>query len=118
MKFRYDYLELAIPVQYRLVNKNMKLYFGAGPYISYAIGGKAKWENVTGQPGNEPRKQSIVFGDNGAKRLDAGLTILASAQIKERWLLSINYDQGILKTQNYSTTHSFSVGLTIGYIFK
>lgn len=120
MSLRFDYIELAVPFQYLIVNNKIKLFSGLGPYLSYAIGGKEIWKNVSGTPGNEPKKREIQFGNNGSKRFDAGFTISFSAQAQDKWIFSVNYEIGVINT-NYSgqnKIHNQSGGVTIEYFFN
>src|SRR5436190_2052485 len=107
MSFRFDYLQLTIPFQYLVFNnEKIKLFTGLGPYLAYAIGGEVVWKNVSGTPSNEPKKRKMTFGDNGSKRIDAGLTLLLSTQIKRSWMLSINCDAGLANTNSAGNIES------------
>ena len=120
--FRFDYIEFATPFQYLVAtNERIKFYSGLGPYFSYAVGGKALWKHVTGQATDEEKKRKLIFGNYGFKRGDVGIAVLLSAQIQKQWILSLNYDQGLINTNSNSNTiesHNMSAGLTIGYVFK
>ena len=117
LNFRYDYLELTVPVQYLISNKAVKIGAGVGPYMSYAFGGKVSRKNITGPAGNEPKKENLNF--DYRKRFDLGLTALISAQFKT-WILSLNYDQGVINVNkgNQPKTQNISGGLAVGYLFK
>jgi len=119
MSFRLDYVELAIPVHYRIADNDVKLFTGLGPYFSYAAGGKELWKNVSGTPGNEPKKRPITFGDNGVKRFDAGFIVSLSAEIRDHWMAAMSYEYGVINTNSQGVaSHNLSAGLTIGYLFK
>ena len=123
LAIRFDYIELALPFQYRMnLSDKILAFSGLGPYIAYAIGGVVKPKNVSdpSSGGGPPQKQKIVFGDNGSKRVDAGLTLLISVMMQKYWMISLNYDQGVVKINSGGgiRTHNLSGGLTVGYLFK
>jgi len=122
---RVDNIELAVPFQYLVTSsKQNKLLFGLGAFFSYAVGGMVQWKNVTG-PGsnNPPPKTKINFDGAGLKRFDAGVNILITFQVKTRWVLSFNFDRGLINNNQSSYTqqtklYSRSEGITAGYLFK
>ncbi|MES1197697.1 MAG: outer membrane beta-barrel protein [Chitinophagaceae bacterium] len=121
MSYRFDYLQLTIPFQYLVSgNEKIKLFTGLGPYFAYAVGGQLTWKNVSGTPSNEPKKRKMMFGDNGPKRFDAGLTLMLSTQIKRSWVLTISCDAGFVNTNSSGQieSHNISSGLTIGYLLN
>jgi hypothetical protein len=122
LSIRFDNIEIAAAFQYIVTSNNeRKLLLGLGPYFSYAIGGMAKWKNVSGQA-EPPAKSKISFG-NGEKRFEAGVYLLLTFQVNNRWILNINYDRAITGVyanayQQQSKLYSSSKGITAGYIFK
>lgn len=120
LSYRFDYIELAAPFQYLIANNKTKLFSGLGPYLSYAIGGKEIWKNISGTPSNEPIKREISFGSNGSKRFDAGFVAALSAIIQNKWMPSIHYEIGIVNTyySSQNKVNNRSGGVTIGYFFK
>ena len=115
---RLDYIELAAPFLYLLVNKKWKLFGGAGPFVSYALGGSYKYHYDSGQPINEANTKPIVFGSDGTNRFDSGIELLLSAYFKTRYTISLNFDQGLTYLDPYSDRKTMSVGFTFGYLFK
>ena len=81
---------------------NVHLLGGLGPYLSYAAGGEILYKSVSGLGSNEPKRRKMIFGTNGYSRVDAGLTVLVSVILKNRWILSFNHDQGLTNTDEYS----------------
>jgi hypothetical protein len=118
LSVRLDYLELAAPFQFLIVNKRWQLYGGAGPFLSYAVGGTYKYKYISGQPTNEPETRSIIFGSNGTNRLDAGAEFLLSGFFGTHYTISINFDQGLTYLNPYSKQKTMSLGITFGYVFK
>jgi hypothetical protein len=114
VNYRYDFLELTAPIQYLLVKK-IKLFAGLGPYFAYAVSGKVIYKYKSGQRTNEPRTRPITFGYD--KRFDAGYVLLFSTQLKSRWMLSLNYENGVIN-KSAGNPHHTSSGLTVGYFFK
>jgi len=122
---RVDNIELAIPFQYLVTSsKENKLLLGLGGFFSYAVGGMIQWKNVSG-PGsdNPPPKTKINFDGSGLKRFDAGVNILISFQLKNRWVLSFNFDRGLVNNNQgpyaqQTKLYSRSEGITAGYLFK
>jgi len=119
---RYDNIQLAAPFQYALMNnKDSKLMLGLGPFFSYAIGGVAKWKNVSGQT-DPPEKQKLIFGDNAEKRFDAGLNLLFTYQADKHWTLNVHYDRGLVRVHPKTSPNQIfftnSQGITAGYLFK
>jgi hypothetical protein len=114
LNYRYDFLELTVPFQYLLIKK-IKLFAGISPYFAYAVDGKVIYKYKSGQPTNEPKTRPITFGYD--KRFDAGYILLFSAQLKSRWILSLNYENGIIK-RSFGNRHHTSAGLTVRYLFK
>jgi outer membrane protein with beta-barrel domain len=113
-----DYLELVVPFQFLIVNKKWKFYGGLGPFVSYAVGGTYKYKYDPGPYANEPTTKPIVFGSDGTNRLDAGAEFLFSALFGKRYIISINFDQGLTYLDPYSDRKTMSAGITFGYLFK
>lgn len=91
------YLELPVNVVY----KTGSFYFGAGPYVGYALSGKWKewYEEDYGDGDIESDSESgkIVFGGENAwmKRTDFGLNFLAGYQLNEKMSIGIGYGLGL-----------------------
>jgi len=93
-----------------------------GPYFSYAVGGTAKWKNVSAQ--NEPpSKTKINFDGTGYNRFDAGINLLMTLQVKNHWAVGVSYDRGLLANNRNGSIqqvkqYSHSEAITVGYLFK
>ena len=110
----FNYIELSIPLQYKIdLNRRDRIFIGAGPYVAYAINGKDKVK-----AGTFSRSTDVDF--NYSKRVDAGISFLITAQIKQHWTLSLNYDLGLINIYKNSSLkpHNNSAGLVIGYLLK
>lgn len=115
---RFDYLEFALPLMLRVVNNSETIIFGgAGPYMAYAFAGKYVIRGINNL-GEIPKSSDVDFEYNN--RFDAGVTVQASMVLKNKFMLSVNYDQGITKVIKNSgiTSRNVSYGFTAGYILK
>jgi hypothetical protein len=118
MVMRYDYLQLALPVQFMILKKKIRLFAGAGPFISYAVGGVIKYKQDSGRPTSEPKSRPMAFEQNGAQRFDAGVEGLISVFTGRHWTASLNYDKGFVNVDSYTKRQTISGGISIGYVFK
>ncbi|WP_374164656.1 outer membrane beta-barrel protein [Arcticibacter sp. MXS-1] len=81
-KWEYNTMEIGVPINFvgKLpVGPMSNLYLGAGPYVSFAVGGESK---VTA--GGTTTKEDLKFGSdrgNNLKRTDAGLNFLGGVEI-------------------------------------
>ena len=105
VKYRIDYAELAVPLQYPLHRGNIQWVVGLGPFGSYALGGRIIYKNVSTSSSN-PKNEKILFGKNGENRGDAGVTFLFSAIHSTKWVASLNYDQGLTALGSRSVVSS------------
>lgn len=74
-------------------------YFGAGPYLSYAISGKSKYKGtVTGEP-DENKEEDIKIGNNKdedqIKPLDFGVNAMAGYKLPNGLNFGLNYGLGL-----------------------
>lgn len=76
-----DYVGLSMPVTFNIVpGDELRIYAGAGPYVSYAIGGHYKLYSIDDDSGTK-----LNFGsgdDDDFKSLDVGYSIVAGTDIK------------------------------------
>jgi hypothetical protein len=81
---------LEVPVN-AVLNFN-GFYFGAGPYVAYALSGKAK-----AQQNGVTVSADIPFGNNPGefKRVDFGANALAGYQLKNNLNFGVNYGLGL-----------------------
>ncbi len=117
-KVRPYYLELPLNVVYRhQFPSHLTFFGGVGPSLAYGIFGKAK---ASGQ-------SEDVFGDQGYKRFDFGLNILAGIELRSGLTLGVNVTPGLANIS--STTQvdpgirdikftNFTFGVSVGYMFS
>lgn len=85
-----QYLEFPLLAAYKIeAVSGMKLFFNAGPYFAYGIGGKT---SLIGN-GEEGKNKADTFGDNRIKKEDYGLRYGAGLEF-EKFLFEISFDFG------------------------
>lgn len=106
------------------------IFFGAGPYFGYGIGGK--WKDNYSDPDNgkltfkndvsedDWDKKGIVYG----KPMDAGLNLLAGYEITNNLSVQLNGQFGLMNlVPKYDgekldgKVRNFGIGISIGYRF-
>lgn len=113
-----NYLELPIQVAYSLEAGNGNVVIGAGPYVAYALNGKAT-STFSGQSITE----SLDFNSVGAqKRFDYGLYLSAGYELYSGLGLSFHYAPGLANLTNSAnsadgTTKNTSYGISLSYFF-
>lgn len=114
------YLKIPLDVVYHSSLADGKLCFGLGPYVGWALSGKYHCSGG----GFEDVSTKISFGNdeiaNDLKRLDAGLNLFTSYELKKNLFASAKFDHGITNISPGSTdivyhTRSFAIGA--GYLF-
>ncbi len=90
-KTTLNYFEIPSYLLYRKELKTGKIMGGLGPYIAYGIGGKTKHTN-----NGQEEKRSSFDKDEGFKRFDAGLGILASYQFPSEVYVNLGYSWGMV----------------------
>ena len=126
------YLEIPINAYYKLNVGNYKVHLFAGPYLAFAIGGKAENKfTATGLPsgttlaslGLKDTSADIKFGtadDSDMKGTDFGLNIGAGVEVKNM-LISLQYGMGLsnLDPKGASATSMKNnvLGLSVAYMF-
>ncbi|MDE7456452.1 MAG: PorT family protein [Prevotella sp.] len=85
-----SYLEIPILASYRYnFSEAAQLQVNFGPYLAYGIGGKIKYEY------ERTSVEEDVFGDDAAKRFDAGLQIGAGVTIAQHYYVGCGYQFGL-----------------------
>jgi len=121
------YLEIPAELIFKpRINYGSNFYFGAGPYIAFALGGKGDYDGSAG-PDDYYSDHSLKFG-NGANKdmrmIDLGMNILAGFVFNQNLMLGAQYGlglrnlapkkneeaPGILKNRNFSLTLTILFG--------
>ena len=89
-----------------------KIYIGAGPVISYAIGGK--WKSAAGDT-------DVKFGSSDTddfKPLDLGLGLGAGLEISS-FQIGVNYNLGLsnISPQSGTSFKNNVLGISVAYLF-
>jgi len=134
--YRIDYLEIPVNFQFKFGNpKHGRFFAGAGPYMGFALGGKATSDNITtvrrnnGDIASTERSSdyNLRIGNNAnvddIKGLDMGLNINAGYIFPMGLLVRANYGQGLVNVEpggdanNYIRNwgFTFSVAYLFGY---
>ncbi len=97
-----NYIEIPILFNYyHRLGASRYLVFGAGPYAAYGITGKVKTKGDGGRYGSEKLfYEGNTFGEDGARRFDAGIQAFAGYQFPSGLTLGIEGDFGLLKFRN------------------
>ena len=112
-----NYLELPLNFVYKIKSKTGSFLIGAGPCMSYALSGKNK---VTDGSGNT-ESHNIKFGSSDSsdlKRFEFSGNILAGYEFAGGFFASINYNIGLsnLDPQGGTKAKNYYAGLRIGYL--
>ncbi|MBX2923100.1 MAG: PorT family protein [Chitinophagaceae bacterium] len=117
-------LYLEVPVN--AIYKAGRFYAGAGPYVGYALSGKWKDKGETdygdGDVESFSDSDKIEFGgDEGYKRIDFGVNVLAGYQLKSKISIGVGYGLGLSNMLNRDDNSWFSknrvFSLSVGYSF-
>lgn len=118
-----SFIKLPLDLVYHSSSMENRLFFGAGPFLAYNLGGKYNWSNT--------RVQSISFGsDQGDygrtyKRLDLGLDLLGGYQLNKQVVFGAHFDFGLLNMVHTmedpdakkASIRTLNFGVTMGYVF-
>ncbi len=117
--FRPLYLELPLTIRFNFNSaKETKIFFGAGGYIAYGIGG-----TKTYYPNGYKESMKISFGDSNdddLKNTDLGLVFQLGAAFRENYEGHFFYDMGLTKIIPNTTSDSFNrvFGFNLTWYFK
>ena len=115
--YKFNYLEVPLNFLYYFKGKSCNFFFGAGPWFSAAVSGKATTDNGSGA-----KSKDLKFGNNDAKddfkTFDIGADAVIGCKMKSGFLVSAGYSPGIHsinfhgdKLMNYY--YSFKIGYTL-----
>lgn len=124
------YVELPLHFIYKPLLGNGHLILGFGPYVGYAVGGKAKYESVGLNSEDKIKFQNKVdiTEANEApyfKPLDVGADLLFGYQMSSGLFFQLNAQLGLVKinpeysfvTNDKSVYKNTGFGLSVGYQF-
>jgi hypothetical protein len=108
-KSTLNYLELMEDVVYDYkLPDNASVFGGLGPYFAYGIGGKT---------GGNGFSESSFGGQDGYKRFDGGLNLMAGYRLPSGFYLRLGYDFGLVNksTESDFTSRNRAFNVNIGY---
>ena len=122
---RPTYMEIPIMAAINLpITENVKFVVNAGPYIAIGIGGKYKQHWDSGDDGK------VFSGDNGVdammNRFDLGLQYGVGVELAERYLISLNGQNGFINPFNRDQINkdgdkispkNMNFAISVGYLF-
>jgi len=112
----FNYLQLPINAAYKFdVGNDSKVFVFAGPYIGYALSGKATLGN-----GSASISGDLPFGsgEDEYKRLDAGVNIGVGYQY-DKIFFKLQYNQGLTNIMNITgaSVKNMNFAVSVGYYF-
>ncbi|RVT98080.1 PorT family protein [Mucilaginibacter limnophilus] len=129
-KATLNYLHFPVNLIYKVPTGDNKFFFGAGPFISYGLSGKAKTKQtgtLMDETFTNEVEGDVTFGNEpgNVKRFDYGANALVGFKFYGGFVISANYDFGLAEIQNNTddetgiTTKVKTrvIGLSIGYEF-
>jgi len=120
----FHYVQLSLPFSYKFnLDTKKDLYFGVGPYFSYAVAGTGKIKNVAI---SEDNRSWNLFKDDSYNRTDAGAVIEFNGVINKKFLVALNVDVGLANIANgpliglrsSNKLKQLAAGLSVGYLFN
>jgi hypothetical protein len=106
---------IEVPVNF-LYTSNSGFFIGAGPSASFAVSGKAKYNDVSAD---------IHFGnsnDDDVKGFDFGANVVTGYQSPKGFLIAANFNQGFSNLvpgdAGSSSMKSHYFGIRLGYVLK
>ncbi len=121
------YIEVPVNLLFKpAIGAGTHLYFGAGPYFGFGVGGKASYSYENTPIGDGYADHSLNYGnDNGddLKATDVGANILAGFEFSNGLLVGAQY--GLSFTNNASNGDDNAtkilrnkvLGISVGYLF-
>lgn len=99
--FNMQYLELPLLATYKIeMVSDTKVFFNAGPYVSYGIGGKTSILNDYVNLDNTVVKEKLdIFGDNRMKEFDFGLKFGIGLEF-EKFTFEWSYEFGLVDVEH------------------
>ena len=133
------YIELPVDLIYNFSNRNNGFFAGINSYISYAIGGKGKYESfIDGEKKSESEyklefrnKAEVSSGDNivtvnygYSKPIDIGAGVILGYHFSNNLRMSLNADHSLINIfpkpeipSDFQKRYNQQVRLSVGYSF-
>lgn len=113
-------VELRSPLVYKTVlSSKAELSAGGGPYFAYVLSGSQKITGENIYTANGEKRSKIDLDGSGYKRFDFGITAELNLHLKNKWIIGISTDFGIVKAFEvpYASGRNTSFCLSFGYLF-
>jgi len=120
LKRRLDYIQLNMPVNYKMKWKKVVALVGAGPFAAYAISGREVRNSRFSQLyASEKIFAPVDFEKQSISRFDAGVTAQFTAIFPNNFCMGLHVDLGLTKVNTGGTvsTRNQYGGMYFGYIF-
>jgi len=113
-KTTLNYLEMPVDMYY---TKRNRFFFGFGPSFAFALSGKAKLNDGSGE-----QSIDLKFGSNeedDLKSLDAGLNLVGGYRFANSMFVSVNVNSSVSNLSNEPGTqfNNAYLGIRLGYMF-
>lgn len=119
---RFNTIEVPFNVLFNSKGSNGNFFVGAGPSVSFAVGGKFI-EKIDG----ETDKENMSFGndemEDDYRALDFGLNGMIGYEFKGGFFMAANYNLGLRNLtpggdEDYGKVKTNYVGIRLGYFFN
>lgn len=125
-KMNYNYIEIPVYINYSVVKfAGNELFVGAGPYLGYCVGAKAKISgSFLGQTIDEETDLTIGSDEttDAVKPLDYGVNANVGFITKIGLYARVHYSLGLANTlpggDSDNSIKNTTVGVSVGYQFK
>lgn len=111
-KVRPVYLDIPLLGAYKIsVSESTKFVINSGPYLSFGLGGKAKYDK-----GGDHK----VFGDDGWKRFDLGIQYGIGFELSDRYLINLTGQHGFIcpwDVEIGDKSKNMNFAISLGYRF-
>ena len=118
-----QYIEVPIDYAAQISTRKCKIWFGAGLYMGYGIGGRLYGsDNLYIYHGYRLKEEPAIFGSEvRANRWDSGLNLMGAVQLRHLYL-SFDLDIGLTKVASgrldgNNDSSDVAISMSIGYTF-
>ena len=113
-----QYIEVPIDYAAQISTRKCKIWFGAGLYMGYGIGGRLYGsDNLYIYHGYRLKEEPAIFGSEvRANRWDSGLNLMGAVQLRHLYL-SFDLDIGLTKVASGRLDGNNDSSMSIGYTF-
>jgi hypothetical protein len=120
LKRRLDYIQLGLPLNYKMKWSKVTALVGAGPYAAYAISGReVKSTRFSQLYPSEKISNPVDFEKQAVSRFDAGIQGAFTAIFANNWCAGLKGELGFtnVKKEGAFSTRNQYVGVYFGYTF-